>query len=503
MRCKLHVVPQLCLWAICSAAVVRVHNMKTNEKRRIFVGVQAMAADATISQVLTSALSSPHSLQVLDCDRGTAVTSFKQLFALPLVCVEPPQPPYMDRAEPPRLPGMDGTAQQDTTTLPQVEHSVARLSQTVCSEWNRIAAMRDTTDTNSLGSHLAALRALYLSCTALKQASPGATPCMDNPTCILGHPALKANGQQDLLAPIEGAPAPEITQGVLALRQNEIEPFTTQDRLLELHSMNSSWLASFMGKYPSYLVPPSKLPQLAAYFASRSVAGRRWNSCAVVGNGQKLRESLLGSVIDSHDAVFRFNLAVTGSRDVGSRITHRLVTRHAWNDHFGAAGEVLVQIPDDMESLQAYMRLAQRAAENKQSAPFHLSPSFVQLVSKLLQPCIEAQNNDSIAYPSTGLHGVFAAIALCGGTINAFGFGGPVVGQGQHYARELDAVMNEMCSNVTEGNRLGEQYRIFQCSEKGKPVASRNLYNGNTWHDYRCERALLSELRKLGIVTFW
>ncbi|XP_076042704.1 beta-galactoside-a-2,6-sialyltransferase isoform X2 [Oratosquilla oratoria] len=67
---------------------------------------------------------------------------------------------------------------------------------------------------------------------------------------------------------------------------------------------------------------------VAKYFPTFSVfEGRSFNTCAVVSSAASLRGSKLGSFIDSHDAVMRFNHAPTRDfeKDVGKRTTLRIV----------------------------------------------------------------------------------------------------------------------------------------------------------------------------------
>ena len=53
--------------------------------------------------------------------------------------------------------------------------------------------------------------------------------------------------------------------------------------------------------------------------------------------------------------------------------------------------------PDDSESLEAYAKFQ----ELKGKRAFYLSPSFVQAVNDMLEPCLE-RNNVTKAYGTTG-----------------------------------------------------------------------------------------------------
>ena len=105
------------------------------------------------------------------------------------------------------------------------------------------------------------------------------------------------------------------------------------------------------------------------------------------------------------------------------------------------------------------------------------------------------------------LYGVVAATALCD-RVNVFGFGGPLIGQELHYDRKMNLAENAMCKNATTGDVEARKYESFRCTEDhasgvGFAVITNHLYSGTTWHDYRCEREVLSDMRKLGVVTLW
>ena len=71
-----------------------------------------------------------------------------------------------------------------------------------------------------------------------------------------------------------------------------------------------------------------KLQQLDKYFSeTQLLADRAFNTCAVVSSAGSLRGSNLGSTIDSHDYVIRFNNAPTASyeQDVGVKTSLRIV----------------------------------------------------------------------------------------------------------------------------------------------------------------------------------
>ena len=70
--------------------------------------------------------------------------------------------------------------------------------------------------------------------------------------------------------------------------------------------------------------------------------------------------------------------------------------------------------------------------------------------------------------------------------------------------------LEPLCANATRGNKLAEteEYTALQCKPNkstgvGYPVGSATYYNGGTFHDFRCEREVLADFRKLGVVDFF
>ena len=118
-------------------------------------------------------------------------------------------------------------------------------------------------------------------------------------------------------------------------------PFTHSDELTAARAANRSLLVSFMSWGPFHRVAAANITdQLVSLFPGQEITEERWGSCAVVASGAKLKGSMLGAVIDSHDSVLRFNIAsVRGAEaDVGSRTTHRHESSN--NSHLALRGAV-------------------------------------------------------------------------------------------------------------------------------------------------------------------
>ncbi|XP_077998202.1 beta-galactoside alpha-2,6-sialyltransferase 1-like [Glandiceps talaboti] len=76
---------------------------------------------------------------------------------------------------------------------------------------------------------------------------------------------------------------------------------------------------------------------LGEYFPTeRSIldSNQRYNTCAVVGSSDTMKNCLLGKEIDAHDAVLRFNFAPTFGfeEDVGIKTTIRLINNHFFEE---------------------------------------------------------------------------------------------------------------------------------------------------------------------------
>ena len=85
----------------------------------------------------------------------------------------------------------------------------------------------------------------------------------------------------------------------------------------------------------SPLRTPTLCRALASELKQRTLGiarGSKFRRCAVVGSSGHLRGLNAARIIDSHDAVMRFNLAPVGphAQDVGSRTTWRVMSHFPW-----------------------------------------------------------------------------------------------------------------------------------------------------------------------------
>ena len=136
-----------------------------------------------------------------------------------------------------------------------------------------------------------------------------------------------------------------------------------------------------------------------------------YGSCAVVGNGGLLLMYEHGHIIDSHDAVIRFNDATTKppyTKHAGSKTTIRLVN----SQHRGyteSPDELILQHLTAPAHLKLYLENRRKGgAENRDYA---LTGSFYAFVRSKLQKMT----------PTNGMYGLYLAGALCD-RVTIFGF---------------------------------------------------------------------------------
>ena len=158
---------------------------------------------------------------------------------------------------------------------------------------------------------------------------------------------------------------------------------------------------------------------------------------------------------------------------------------------------MLVHASDDREAIHTYLNYAEHPA----MLSVYLRPTFAKEVTQLQSACKSHVGPDSDgAYLTSGSYGVLVALTLCD-EVSAFGFGGPVIGKMEHYDTRMLPVHNQQCEQgVAMGNTTCVRDEEHNSSSAGSTLA---MYNGSYWHDYRCERHLLSDLRALGAISIW
>lgn len=155
-----------------------------------------------------------------------------------------------------------------------------------------------------------------------------------------------------------------------------------------------------------------------------------YGSCAVVGSSGGLSGSGQGALIDSHDAVVRFNSAPTGGvygADVGNRTSIWVASHIPWR---GQARRTAT-LPHEAAGLYCFnpwlgachaeaIRAARMHVYGPLYRPFMVSPALAAAVMRI-QVALGGKTGGSVR-PSTGLIGVGLALASCA-RVSLFGFG--------------------------------------------------------------------------------
>ncbi|XP_020486294.1 ST3 beta-galactoside alpha-2,3-sialyltransferase 8 [Labrus bergylta] len=163
----------------------------------------------------------------------------------------------------------------------------------------------------------------------------------------------------------------------------------------------------------------------------------RCRRCAVVGNSGNLRKSGHGSLINSHDFIFRMNKAVTQGfeKDVGNRTTYHLLYPESAVDLSRGVGLILLPFKlRDLEWLTSalstgevkmtYMRVKDRVAADKDKV-LVVNPVFFKYV------CDHWTERHG-RYPSTGMLAIIFALHTCD-QVSVFGYGADQQGNWHHY----------------------------------------------------------------------
>lgn len=139
--------------------------------------------------------------------------------------------------------------------------------------------------------------------------------------------------------------------------------------------------------------------------------GKVYDRCAVVGNSAVLLHMRNGDLIDAHDAVFRFNGAVTEKFKpyVGQKTTFRLVNEE-YLDFREKDDEVVLHAPRTSETLTAFTKRASYQ-KNKERPVYLFTPEFMHLVEKSV---MEFE-------PTIGWTGMLLAMQICR-RVDLFGF---------------------------------------------------------------------------------
>ena len=137
--------------------------------------------------------------------------------------------------------------------------------------------------------------------------------------------------------------------------------------------------------------------------AADEFKGRKYRSCAVVGNGGSVLLYQNGEAISRHEAVIRFNRGPMEGyeRHVGNRTTFRIVNRNniGW---FRASDEAVLQHITAPEAVEDFVKFKRK---NKRSPVFGIDPDFHGLVLQKYQNLLKGLNELHSAGVTTGVGG--------------------------------------------------------------------------------------------------
>jgi hypothetical protein len=193
-------------------------------------------------------------------------------------------------------------------------------------------------------------------------------------------------------------------------------------------------------------------------------------SCAIVGSSGSLTGSRLGTQIDAHDVVMRFNLAPAGGAwgaDVGNRTTVRVLTDKVVAPFLKASTARFSRASEPHSTLLLYCMAQGWVGKCMHEARVaHVNPVF----AKHLRAELDQQHGRG-RLPSAGITGMAMAIAHCG-TVTLYGFG-----------NASDAKQG----NGTTGHALACGH-YWECSrQQGKYFAGKQGY-----HDWNAQWRVLS-----------
>ena len=146
----------------------------------------------------------------------------------------------------------------------------------------------------------------------------------------------------------------------------------------------------------------------------RTVAkGKRYNSCAVVGNGGGTLLAEYGKHIDAHTAVFRFNGGPTigFERHVGKRTTFRLANTEHLLFHEPRTKELVLQHVTSSKTLNIIKKLALKPENDTLVSKYTNETVNVHAISPTFHKFVMNMQNKGA--PSNGFYGIVLAHFLC------------------------------------------------------------------------------------------
>eukprot|EP00027_Filamoeba_sp_ATCC50430_P008377 CAMPEP_0168559180 /NCGR_PEP_ID=MMETSP0413-20121227/10380_1 /TAXON_ID=136452 /ORGANISM="Filamoeba nolandi, Strain NC-AS-23-1" /LENGTH=450 /DNA_ID=CAMNT_0008590379 /DNA_START=95 /DNA_END=1443 /DNA_ORIENTATION=+ len=200
---------------------------------------------------------------------------------------------------------------------------------------------------------------------------------------------------------------------------------------------------------------------------------RRYNRCAIVGNGGSLRGSKRGAEIDSHDVVVRLNLApfLNFSEDVGSRLDIAVSNgpsfTNCWRrNDTDLPGKPNYEILAQISFKPQWVRLPSCQVHNNNIKYLPMSYLFVDLVDQVLNEYqLSYFGNSTKKYRSTGMLAVTAMSFICD-HVSAYGFERGAHMENHYYSNVSDREWNghsymaekKFFSDLANGSGLFEKH---------------------------------------------
>ncbi|XP_041635508.1 ST3 beta-galactoside alpha-2,3-sialyltransferase 8 isoform X2 [Cheilinus undulatus] len=217
-------------------------------------------------------------------------------------------------------------------------------------------------------------------------------------------------------------------QPIIKENNNNFDPSAIKWWLGLQRSGNDQTIEQVMEKMFKIVSPPTE---------DFKPSASRCRKCAVVGNSGNLQQSGHGSLINSHDFIFRMNKAVTRGyeKDVGNRTTYHILYPESAVDI--SPGVSLVLLPFKLRDLEwltsalstgeikmTYMRVKERVTADKDKV-LVVNPVFFKYVT-------DRWTEHHGRYPSTGMLAIIFALHTCD-QVSVFGYGADQQGNWHHY----------------------------------------------------------------------
>lgn len=221
----------------------------------------------------------------------------------------------------------------------------------------------------------------------------------------------------------------------------------------DLKSNISLWLSQcptfkslFVGSVNNQLIESGIIPDTDPLkFHVRN----KHDSCAIVGNGGGLLLAPLGSAIDKHEAVFRFNGGPTFGfeENVGKRTSYRLDNSQHFLFHEPGTNEIILQHVTNREMFN----------QVKEEAVIMVTSATSDLRVHIIDPMFHhyVMNVNKIGAPSNGFFGIVLSHLICN-QITLFGYQKDWRNQSipYHYYDEVEPILGQWDRDNREKHQL-------------------------------------------------